>query len=85
LSTLGWINSERIAIFGGSYGGYMVACCLSRDPDYLFACGVSKYGDAHLENSWALCNRDLRLYTEMMLGKPSMNRQSISKALPISR
>ena len=82
LNNLEWIDSERIAIFGGSYGGYMVACCLSRDPDYLFACGVSKYGDAHLENSWALCNRDLRLYTEMMLGKPSMNRQVYIEGSP---
>ncbi|MEW5827806.1 MAG: S9 family peptidase [Chloroflexota bacterium] len=83
LRGLDWVDPQRIAIVGGSYGGYMTALCLSRDPDYLFACGVSKYGDAHLENSWALCNRDLRLYTEMMLGNPGRNRDVFLKGSPI--
>ncbi len=83
LHTLDWIDPARIAIYGGSYGGYMTALCLSRDPDYLYACGVSKYGDAHLENSWALCNRNLRIYSEMMLGHPGTNRQVYLDGSPI--
>ncbi len=83
LRELEWVDPERLAIFGGSYGGYMVACCLSRDPDYLFACGVSKYGDADLATSWAGCNRDLRLYTEMMIGPPSRNRRVHLDGSPI--
>jgi len=83
LHGLSWVDPARIAIFGGSYGGYMVALCLSRDPDYLFTCGVSKYGDAHIENSWALCKRDLRIYTEMMLGHPGHNRQVYIDGSPI--
>ena len=83
LGRLDWVVPERIAIYGASYGGYMAACCLSRDPDYLFACGVSKFGDAHLETSWALCNRDLRLYTEMMLGHPAKNHEVYVNGSPI--
>jgi dipeptidyl aminopeptidase/acylaminoacyl peptidase len=83
LHTLKWIDRQRLAIFGGSYGGYMAALCLARDPDYLFACGVSKYGDAHLESSWALCKRDLRIYSEMMLGKPGLNREAYVKGSPL--
>jgi len=83
LHTLNWIDPARIAIYGGSYGGYMVACCLSRDPEYLFACGVAKYGDANLFSSWAQCNRDIRLYTEMQLGHPAKNRQVYLDASPI--
>jgi dipeptidyl aminopeptidase/acylaminoacyl peptidase len=83
LRGLAGVDAGRIAIFGGSYGGYMVACCLSRDPEYLFACGVSKYGDANVVNSWALCNRALRLYTEMQLGHPARNRQVYLDASPI--
>ena len=60
---------------GGSYGGYLTACSLSCDPDYLFACGIAKYGDANLLSSWAQCKRELRLYTEIFLGHPSTNRQ----------
>lgn len=83
LHQLDWIDPQRIAIYGPSYGGYMVACCLSYDPEYLFACGVSKYGDANPLTSWAQCNRDLRLYTEIFLGHPSQNRQVYRNASPI--
>jgi dipeptidyl aminopeptidase/acylaminoacyl peptidase len=83
LGELDWIDPGRIAIYGGSYGGYMTACCLSRDPDYLFACGVSKYGDAHLVTSWAQCNRQLRLYTEAPLGHPSKRRQVYLDGSPL--
>jgi dipeptidyl aminopeptidase/acylaminoacyl peptidase len=83
LGALEEIDREKLGIYGGSYGGYMVACCLTRDPDYLFACGVSKYGDAHLESSWALCNRRLRWYTEMMIGNPGRNQAVYLKGSPI--
>jgi dipeptidyl aminopeptidase/acylaminoacyl peptidase len=77
------VDAHRIASYGGSYGGYMTACALSRDPDYLFACGVDKYGDANLISSWAQCNRHLRLYSEIFLGHPSQNRQIYLDGSPI--
>jgi dipeptidyl aminopeptidase/acylaminoacyl peptidase len=83
LRTMPGLDPARMAIFGGSYGGYMTACCLSRDPDYLFACGVSKYGDAHLLTSWAQCNRQLRLYTEAPLGHPAQQRQVYLDGSPL--
>lgn len=84
LRDLDWIDPARIAIFGSSYGGYMVACCLALDPDYLFACGVSKYGDANLFSSWAQCERHTRLYTEMQIGHPATNRQVYAAGSPIT-
>ncbi|HEX9837846.1 MAG TPA: S9 family peptidase, partial [Anaerolineales bacterium] len=78
------IGSDRIGIAGGSYGGYMTICSLSRDPEYLFACGVSKYGEANLVSSWAQCEKRLRLYTEIFLGHPSANRAVYQKASPIT-
>ncbi len=83
LHTLDRIDPTRIGILGSSYGGYMVACCLSRDPEYLFACGVSKYGDANVYSSWAQCERTTRLYTEMMLGHPRENWLVYRAASPI--
>jgi dipeptidyl aminopeptidase/acylaminoacyl peptidase len=83
LRDLDGVDPQRIAIYGSSYGGYMTACCLSRDPDYLFACGVSKSGDAHLLTTWAQCNRELRLYAEMPLGHPSKHRQVYLDGSPI--
>jgi dipeptidyl aminopeptidase/acylaminoacyl peptidase len=78
------IRPESIGIAGGSYGGYMTICALARDPEYLFACGVSKYGDSNLVSSWALCEKRLRYYTEIFLGHPSVNTTFYLKASPIT-
>ncbi len=83
LGELPGIDAARIAILGGSYGGYMTACALTLDPDYLFACGVAKYGDANLLSSWAQCKRELRLYTEIFLGHPSQHRQIYVERSPV--
>ncbi|HEU4744453.1 MAG TPA: S9 family peptidase, partial [Anaerolineales bacterium] len=78
------VRPESIGIAGGSYGGYMTVCSLSRDPEYLYACGVSKYGDSNLVSSWALCEKRLRLYTEIFLGHPAVNNGYYLKGSPIA-
>ncbi len=83
LRSLKEIRPESIGIAGGSYGGYMTICALSRDPEYLFACGVSKYGDSNLLSSWALCEKRLRYYTEIFLGHPAANTGFYLKGSPI--
>jgi dipeptidyl aminopeptidase/acylaminoacyl peptidase len=83
LRTMKDIKPDRIAISGGSYGGYMTINALSRDPEYLFACGVAKYGDSNLISSWAQCEKRLRLYTEIFLGHPSANMEIYVKGSPI--
>ncbi|MFN8412611.1 MAG: S9 family peptidase [Anaerolineales bacterium] len=84
LRQLNDIKPDRIAISGGSYGGYMTTNALSRDPEYLFACGVAKYGDSNLVSSWAQCEKRLRLYTEIFLGHPSTNLDVYLKGSPIT-
>jgi dipeptidyl aminopeptidase/acylaminoacyl peptidase len=83
LRTIPGIDRERLAIFGGSYGGYLTNCCLARDPEYHFSCGIAKYGDANTLSSWALCNRELRLYSQIFLGHPVKNRSVYKKSSPI--
>jgi dipeptidyl aminopeptidase/acylaminoacyl peptidase len=67
------INAKMLGIYGSSYGGYLSVACLARDPEYLFSCGISQYGDASLVSSWAQCDRNTRLYTEMQIGHPTAN------------
>ncbi len=83
LRSLPGIDPARLAIMGGSYGGYLTNCCLARDPEYLYACGIAKYGDANTVSSWALCKRELRLYTEIFLGQPTRNREVYRASCPI--
>ena len=84
LRTLKDVKPNRIGIAGGSYGGYMTIASLSRDPEYLFACGITKYGDANVVSSWAQCEKRLRLYTEIFLGHPAENLQTYLKGSPIT-
>ncbi len=84
LAALPGIDPTRIASMGGSYGGYLTMCVLARDPGYHFACGIAKYGDSNLISSWAQCNRELRLYTEIFLGHPAQNRAVYQAGSPIS-
>lgn len=77
------IRPGRIAIMGSSHGGYLTNCCLARDPQYRFACGISKFGDANIQTSWAQCSRRLRLYTEIYLGHPAKNLAVYQRGSPI--
>ena len=43
----GVADPDRIAIMGGSYGGYATLAGMTRDPE-LFACGVDIVGPSHI-------------------------------------
>ena len=83
LQTLDGVKPDRIGIAGGSYGGYMTINALTRDPEYLFACGVAKYGDSNLISSWAQCEKRLRLYSEIFLGHPARKKEIYLQGSPI--
>jgi dipeptidyl aminopeptidase/acylaminoacyl peptidase len=83
LATFSEIDPGRIACWGPSYGGYLTNCLLACDPSYRYACGISVFGDANLLSSWALCSHRLRLYTEIYLGNPALNRHLYQIGSPI--
>jgi dipeptidyl aminopeptidase/acylaminoacyl peptidase len=85
LSTLGWVDEGRIAIFGASYGSYLALCSLTRDPRHRFACGVLKYGDSEIARGWAQSERGARLELEMMMGTPSEAREAYRDGSPLWR
>ncbi|MCC5885056.1 MAG: alpha/beta fold hydrolase [Gammaproteobacteria bacterium] len=62
LATLGWVDMNRIAVFGHSYGGYMALMCLAQHPDrFRAAVSVAPVTD------WLLYDTH---YTERYLGHP---------------
>ena len=44
-------SDGRLAIYGGSYGGYMVLCALVEEPG-LWRAGVDLYGDSEIAESY---------------------------------
>lgn len=54
-----FVDSKRVGIYGGSYGGFLVAMALARNSD-LFAAGVDMHGvhDWTTERARGILNRD---------------------------
>ena len=85
LRTLDWVDGERLAVFGASYGSHMALACVTDDPEHRFRCGVCKYGDCDLETSWAQGDREGVQDTERMMGTPATNRAAYRAASPYHR
>lgn len=47
LQAQNWVDAERLAVWGGSFGGFATLSCMSRLPEY-WACGVDLVGPANL-------------------------------------
>jgi dipeptidyl aminopeptidase/acylaminoacyl peptidase len=83
LAGLSWVDPERIAIFGASYGSYMALASLARDPRHRFAGGVLKYGDSDIATSWAQGNRSGREDLERQMRTPATARQAYRDGSPL--
>jgi dipeptidyl-peptidase-4 len=65
LRELAWVDTNRVAVFGHSYGGYMALMCLLQAPEvFRAAVAVAPVTD------WALYDTH---YTERFLGTPADN------------
>jgi dipeptidyl aminopeptidase/acylaminoacyl peptidase len=81
----GWVDSERIGILGGSYGGYMVLAALTLAPDE-FRVGIDLFGISNwvrtLESipPWWESFREA-LYREM--GDPKTDAERLRRISPL--
>ena len=58
-----------MAVYGGSYGGYMVLCALVEEPS-LWSAGVDLYGDSEIAESFRHGDRVGRLDLQRQMGVP---------------
>ncbi|HEX3481838.1 MAG TPA: S9 family peptidase [Kofleriaceae bacterium] len=85
LASLPWIDGRRVAILGGSYGGYMVGAALAFAPD-VFDAGIDIFGVMNwvrtLESipPWWTSFRD-SLYAEM--GDPATDKARLQAISPL--
>jgi len=75
LSSLGYVNQNKIGIFGWSYGGYMAAMCITKGADY-FNTAVAV---APVTN-WRYYDN---IYTERYMRTPQENPQGYDDNSPI--
>ncbi len=59
----------RLAVYGGSYGGYLVLCALTEEPA-MWKAGVDLYGDSDIAESFRHGDRPGRLDLQRQMGHP---------------
>jgi len=85
LETLSWVDGDRVAIMGGSYGGYLVAAALAFAPE-AFGAGIDIFGVTNWQRtlesipSWWTAEREA-LYAE--LGDPEADRERLRRISPL--
>ena len=78
------IDMDRIAVFGGSYGGYMVLAGLTLYPD-LFAAGVDVVGIANYITFLEKTSAYRRYWRIVEYGDPAANREFLARVSPLNR
>jgi dipeptidyl aminopeptidase/acylaminoacyl peptidase len=76
------VDGERVGVFGGSYGGYMVLCALTRYPE-VFRCGVDLFGDSEIALSYRHGDRAGRQDLQRMMGQPEENQEAYRAGSPV--
>jgi dipeptidyl aminopeptidase/acylaminoacyl peptidase len=82
LRDLDWVDRERIAVFGASYGGFGALSCLSRLPPY-WACGVDIFGPANLVTLVRTTVPTWRSSTDELIGNPDTDPEFLMSRSPI--
>jgi len=80
----GIADPRRVAIYGGSYGGYAVLAGLTKTPD-LYACGISYVGVSNLFTWIAAIPPYWKPYLEMMhemVGHPERDAERFRQTSP---
>ena len=62
-------SDGRLAVYGGSYGGYLVLCALVEEPP-MWRAGVDLFGDSEIAESYRHGDRPGRLDLHRMMGSP---------------
>ncbi len=78
-----WAISDKIGVFGGSYGGFATLTCLSRLPDY-FACGVDIVGPSNLVTLARSVPPTWRAMIAAWIGDPDTEADFLMSRSPIT-
>ncbi len=86
LRTLEWVDGDRLAVFGASWGSFLALLCVTDDPEYRFRCAVCKYGDCDALTSWSQGDRGGVLESqENLMGSPQEARDAYVAASAVHR
>ncbi len=82
LKTLDYVDSSRIGIFGGSYGGYMTFWATVKKPD-IWKAGAASVGITDWKQLYDESMPHFKYYLHMMFGKPDEKGDLYKERSPI--
>jgi dipeptidyl aminopeptidase/acylaminoacyl peptidase len=83
LRSLDWVDSERIGVFGGSYGGFATLSCVTRLPQY-WAAAVDIVGPSNLVTFAKAVPPTWRAFMAQWLGDVDTEADFLMERSPIS-
>ena len=83
LKATGYIDSKKIGIHGGSYGGFMTLMAIGKTPD-IWAAAVDLYGIISWSTMLKSSDPELNEYLKALLGNPEENRKVYEEDSPIT-
>ncbi|HEY4025988.1 MAG TPA: S9 family peptidase [Candidatus Dormibacteraeota bacterium] len=83
LHGLDWVDSERVAVFGGSFGGFATLSAMTRLPQH-WACGVDLVGPANLVTFARAVPPFWRHMMKSWVGDPDEDRDLLVERSPIT-
>jgi dipeptidyl aminopeptidase/acylaminoacyl peptidase len=78
-----WVDPDRIAVFGGSYGGFAVLTCVTRLPDY-WAAAVDIFGPSNLVTFAKAVPPTWRRFIARFVGDPETEADFLLERSPIT-
>jgi dipeptidyl aminopeptidase/acylaminoacyl peptidase len=73
LKTLPYVDPDRLAVFGGSYGGFMTFVAATKKPD-LWRAAVAWVGISDLHRMWDESKEHFRYFLREQMGDPEKDR-----------
>jgi dipeptidyl aminopeptidase/acylaminoacyl peptidase len=83
LQALPWVDPRRMAVFGGSFGGFATLSAASRLPDY-WAAAVDVFGPSNLVTFVKAVPPFWRRWTDAWVGHPERDRAMLMERSPIT-
>lgn len=79
-----WVDPDRIAVHGGSYGGFAALSCLARRPDLNWAAGVVACGPSNLVTFTRSQPPTWRHMVDVMVGNPDTDADLLRSRSPVT-
>jgi len=83
LQSTGYVDSRRIGITGGSYGGFMTLMAIGKTPD-VWAAGVELFGIIDWMTMLQHSDAELQQYEKALLGDPVKDKKVYEATSPIT-